>query len=126
MTFLRLLMVGGMAFLLALCTSTAEAAKPKTHSVHGTVGDVHKNTGTLTLKMRAGKKQGATVPAQEVTRKFKVTKATRVEFVKGKKGAQEITPATLADVHNGEHVVMTVKAGVVEKIAIHTKGKKKV
>jgi hypothetical protein len=82
-----------------------------------------KTSGTLTVKIKH-KKKGATAPVQEVDRKFKVTNATRMEFVQGKKGAQQRIPATFADVQSGEHVVLVVKGDHAERIAIHKKGKK--
>ena len=127
MTALRLLGVAGLALGLAVGTSTAEAARIRaTHVVHGTVVDVHqpngKDAASVTLKTHH-KKKGTTV-TQVVDRRFKVTSTTRVEIVRGKKGAQEHLPGTFADVHDGEHVVLSVRGDIAELISIH-KGHKK-
>src|SRR5262245_13512884 len=123
----RLLAVAGLALLLALGTSTAQAAKKKaTHTVHGTVVDVHradgKAPGTITVKMH--QKQKGAAAAQVLDRKFKVAKGTRVEIVQGKKGAKQHLPATFADVHDGEHVVLAARGDVAEVISVHKAGKK--
>jgi hypothetical protein len=126
MRLLRLLGIVGLALLLALGTSPAQAAKKKaTHAVHGTVVNVQrvdgKAVGTVTVEIHH-KKKGITT-TQVVDRKFKVANGTRVEIVKGKKGAQQHLPATFADVQNGEHVVLVVTGDVAQAIAIHQKAK---
>ena len=45
--------------------------------------------------------------------------------VSGKKGNQQETPGTLADVQAGGRVVLVVKGGRVEEVKVHGKAKKK-
>jgi hypothetical protein len=112
----RLLTVLGVMTALAGFTSLAQAdgGKKKHHAVHGRVTDVSSDSSTLTVEVRPHQKKNAPAPATPpatVEKKFKVDKETKFVFVSGKKGAREFTPATFADVHKGERVVVESRAG---------------
>ena len=58
---------------------------------------------------------------------FKIDKDTKIQFVSGKKNERQFTPATFADLHKGEHVLVIFRAGqsdLADKVAI-VKHKKK-
>jgi hypothetical protein len=112
----RASLVLGLALALLVQVQTAQAdkggkKKGRHRGVHGVVTDVtqdkEKNAGTLTVKVHHHKKKGAAAaPAAESEKKFRITEATKIERVSGSKGAREHKPATLAEIHKGEHVVI--------------------
>src|SRR5438552_14216708 len=123
MWFTRALVVLGLT--LAIGASTADAEKPgqagnkqkRKHAVHGVVVNVvkdrDKDSGTITVRVHQGKKGNAAASAP-VERKFHVTSATKFEklLIEGKgKGEREHKPATFAEVHRGEHVLIVPVAG---------------
>jgi hypothetical protein len=113
---------------LAGFTSAADAdgggGKKKHHAVHGRVTDMSSDSSTITVEVRPHQKKNAPAPAippAAVEKKFKVDKDTKFVFVSGKKGEREFTPATFADVHKGERVVVVVRAGqsdLADRVAI--------
>ena len=128
-------MVGGRLFTtlsvvvaLAGFTSLAQAddggGKKKHHAVHGRVTDVSSDGSTITVEVRPHQKKNAPAPATPpaaVEKKFKVDKDTKFVFVSGKKGEREFTPATFADVHKGERLVVVFRTGqtdVADHVAI--------
>jgi hypothetical protein len=124
----RLLTVLGVMAALAGFTSLAQAedggGKKKHHAAHGKVTDVASDGSTITVEVRPHQKKNAPAPATPpaaVEKKFKVDKDTKFVFVSGKKGEREFTPATFADVHKGEHVVVVFRSGqsdVADRVAI--------
>jgi hypothetical protein len=118
------------ALVLVLFASASAEAAPgkgkKNHESHGVVAavekDKDKDSGTLTLKIHP-KKNGVAITAPE-EKTFKITPQTTFAFVSGKKGQQQTTPATFADVRAGEHVVILYRNGVAAEVKIH-KGKQK-
>ncbi len=109
-----------------------QGAKQKGHhTVHGLVMDAvkdkDKDEGSITVKVHHKKKKADAAPTQEMEKKFQVGKETKFEIVTGKKGQRQHKPATFADVHKGEHVVIVPKAGnpqIAEKVAIIAHKKK--
>ncbi|HEV2949052.1 MAG TPA: hypothetical protein VGX70_16880 [Gemmataceae bacterium] len=128
----RLLTTAGVIIALAAFASTANAGggKKKLHAAHGRVTDVASDGSTFTLEVRPHKNKNAPVPATPpapVEKKFKVDKDTKVEFVSGKKGEREFTPAAVSDIHKGEHVLVVMRTGqadMADKVVI-VKHKKK-
>jgi hypothetical protein len=98
----------------------------KHHGVHGVVvavtKDKDKDSGALTVKVHHGKKGASENAAEDKT--FKVTPETKFQKVSGTKGARQETPATFADVHQGEHVVIHHKGDVATEVKIVAHKKK--
>lgn len=130
---MRLLHLGlALAFLLgaAILADAAPAKKGQkgkkgAHALHGTViavtKDKEKDSGTITVQVRAGKKKNQANAAAAVDKTFQVTNATRfqvVRHVKGQKGQTEQSPTTFAHVHKGEHVIVLAKGSVAEDVKI--------
>jgi hypothetical protein len=139
---MRLTRVLGVAVVVLAAACLAQADEPakakgkgkkKAHPMHGVVTEVKKDKdkdeGTFTAKVggkKANKKKGT--PAVEPTEKtFTVTAATKFEKVEhGKKGEKpEATPATFADLHEGDHVVITADGDVAKEVKIQVAKKKK-
>jgi hypothetical protein len=124
----RLLTTVGVMVALVGFSSEADAdgggAKKKHHVVHGRVTEVASDGNTFTIEFRPHPKKNAPAPATSpasVEKKFKVDKDTKIVFVSGKKGEREFTPATFADLHKGEHVVVLFRSGqaeVADRVAI--------
>jgi hypothetical protein len=124
----RLLTTIGVIVALTGFTSVAQAddagGKKKHHAVHGRVTDVASDGSAITVEIRPHQKKNALAPATPpaaVEKKFKVDKDTKFVFVSGKKGEREFTPATFADVHKGERVVVVFRTGqsdLADRVAI--------
>lgn len=116
---------------LTWAADAAVAGKKKLHAAHGLITDVAMDGSTFTLQIHPHKKKNAPAPATPpatVEKKFKVDKDTKVEFASGKKGERIFTPASVSDLHKGDHVIVVIRAGqtdLVDKVAI-VKHKKKV
>jgi hypothetical protein len=99
--------------------------KNGTHPVRGVVIAVHKDqdkdSGTLTVLVRAKKNATAQAP---VERTFHVTPATRFEVVGGKKSQPANGPSTFAAVHKGEHVVIQHAGNQAVNVKIARRGRK--
>jgi hypothetical protein len=109
------LLTGALVVVLAVPTHAAPPAKTakKGAHVHGVVmavkKDADKDAGTVTIKVHV-KKKGQPAGAQEsVEKTFTITDATKFQTVRGKKGDQEVKPATFAGLHKGEHVLIVTK-----------------
>ena len=138
MTLIRPLVILGLAVALTAGASTSRAedeagkgAKKKgVHGAHGVVIDVQKDKdkdeGTIVVKVHH-KKKGEAAPATAEEKKFRVNSQTKFEFISGKKGERERKPATFADVHKGEHVLILVKGKdhLAERVEIHVRAKGK-
>ena len=134
MFLVRSLAVLSLAAVVALSgSSTADAQKPnkKKHHVKGVVVAVHHaqkggEHGYFTVKVGT-KKQG------EAAKEERIHVGPDTKFVKliGKKKqgqGQTSSPASFADVHKGERVLITLHAGQghrAEYVAINTAKKKK-
>jgi len=128
MVVLRLFTAVGVLVALVGFASAADAdgggAKKKHHAAHGRVTDVASDGSTITVEVRPHQKKNAPAPATPpaaVEKKVKVDKDTKFVFVSGKKGEREFTPATFADVHKGEHVVVVFRTGqtdLADRVAI--------
>ena len=128
MVGLRLFTAVGVLVALAGFTSATGAddggGKKKHHAAHGRVTDVASDGSTITVEVRPHQKKNAPAPATPpaaVEKKVKVDKDTKFVFVSGKKGEREFTPATFADVHKGEHVVVVFRTGqtdLADRVAI--------
>jgi hypothetical protein len=130
----RLLTSIGVIVAVAGFASAADGdgggAKKKHHGAHGQVTDVASDGSTITVAVRPHRNKNAPAPATPpapVEKKFKIDKDTKIQFVSGKKGERQFTPATFADLHKGEHVLVIFRAGqsdLADKVAI-VKHKKK-
>ncbi len=128
-----LIMVVGLAALLATGAGTAEAAKgvkkKGEHKIQGIVVavDHHKHGGTLTVKTRNHhkKKNSATAAAGQKgkghVQKFHVGKDTKITAGHG----QKHHPVSFAALHKGEHVTILAKGHQAEKVEIHRHHAKK-
>ncbi|MFO0864061.1 MAG: hypothetical protein U0744_05305 [Gemmataceae bacterium] len=106
--------------VVAISSSEAEAAKKKSanknHAIHGVIESVsHKGKETI-LHVKTNGKKGA-----EHT--VFVDPNTPVEKHAGKK--KGVTPATVANLQRGEHVVVHMQGRKATKVDIVAKGKKK-
>jgi hypothetical protein len=109
--------------LCAAATSEAGAQKKKKKGLLiGSVVSVQADAGKITLKTKANKKK--MTPGEEVT--VSVGKDTKIERIKGKKGSEQRSTASLADVRPGAKIrVRTSRAAPRQAQAIEIKGKKK-
>jgi hypothetical protein len=134
---MRITRVLGVVAVLLAFACFAQAAekgkgkKKKTHTARGLVTEVKKDAdkdeGTFTAKV-GGKKAKGDKPAVEATEKtFKVTAETKFEKVEhAKKGEKpETKPATFADLHEGDHVVVVAVGDVAKEVKIEVAKKKK-
>src|SRR5207245_1005722 len=85
--------------------------------------DGDKDSGSLTVKVHHRKKGAPEQAAEEKT--FKVTPETKFQKVSGPKGAREKTPATFADVRQGDHVAVRHKGDVATEVNIVARKKDK-
>jgi hypothetical protein len=142
MSRIRTLGVAALVMALAVAASSARAAdenKKKDSAIHGVVTAVtpdaaNKDVGTFTIKP-AGKKAkdaAAATPVEPTT--FKVTeKTTFAKVSRKKKGAAaadakaepESTPATFADLKEGDVVAVEAKDGVALSVKFHAARKQK-
>jgi len=128
----RLLTTASVIVALAAFASTADAGggKKKLHAAHGRVTDVASDGSTFTMEVRPHQNKNVPAPATPpvpVEKKIKVDKDTKVEFVSGKKGEREFTPAAVSDIHKGSHIIVVFRTGqadVADKVVI-AKHKKK-
>jgi hypothetical protein len=100
----------------------------KARAVHGVVvsvaADKDKSTsGTVTVKVRHGKKKAGNVT--ETEKKFTVNDSTKIEKVSGKKGQLQTTAVSLGDLKEGTKVVVTAKGDTAEQIKFRAKKAKK-
>lgn len=93
--------------------------------VHGVVLEVKKDkdkdSGLITLKIH--RKKGAP-EGNTADKTFKVTPETKFRKVSGAKGAREVSPATFADLHEGEHAVIRHQDDVAREVTIVVRKKK--
>jgi hypothetical protein len=128
----HLLTTLGLFLNLSALTTTVDAesvvltlaAKTKHHAAHGRITEVATDATSITVQIHPHKKKNAPAPATPpaaVEKTFKVDKETKILFVSGPKGAREYKPATFADLHKGEHVVVVLRSGqssLADKVAI--------
>jgi hypothetical protein len=123
------------AFTVAIeAADAAKKAQKKGGGVSGTVTDIQrdagKNTGSFTVKTAAKKKAKAAAPAAGEEKKFVVTDSTKFEKApakqKGQKAAkgQPGTPATFADLKQGDAVQVTATGATADKVVISAAKKK--
>jgi hypothetical protein len=102
-------------------------AKKGKNIVHGQVVSVQmdagKSTGTITIQVHKHKKADAGTAPVEKT--FKLSAGTKVEIVKGKKGAVTQNAADLSAVQKGQHVFIHFSGNDVSDVKIVKKGKGK-
>jgi hypothetical protein len=120
------------ALVLALVpglTGLAEAgkgAKKGKHPVHGQVTavqvDAAKGTGTITVQVQHHKKKADTTEAP-AEKKFTVSADTKVEIVRGKKGAVGQENADLKAIHKGDRVFVFHEGDNATDVKIVKKGK---
>jgi len=123
---------------LVLVVATAnEAAGPKhNHAAHGRVVAVHRGKngdGLIAIRTHHHRKSGAAgqnAAAGSTERRFHVTGATQFQkVIHTGKGQKQTQPATFADIHRGENVVVVSdgKDHTATKVAIivHVGGKGK-
>ncbi len=144
MSRIRTLGVAALVMALAVAASSARAAdenKKKDSAVHGVVTAINpdaanKDVGTFTIKPAGKKAKDAAdaTPAEPTT--FKVTeKTTFAKVSRKKKGAAtaaagekaepESTPATFADLKEGDVVAVEAKDGVALSVKFHAGHKQK-
>jgi hypothetical protein len=140
--FLRSLLIT----ILAFCVTTVpcEAAKAtkkngsRNHGLMGTVVNIEKDKdggAILIIKPEIGRharsrnKTGSAVPSGEnAEHKIKIGSRTKIELVSGNKASRETKPGTLADLQQGERVMIRGggESSPAEVIMIHAHaGKKK-
>jgi hypothetical protein len=112
-----------VALLFALTMAVAAPAADKAKKgkkgdkhVHGVVVAVDKDTKTITVKVRDGKKNDPN--AATVEKNFTVNETTVFETVSGKKGAKEVKAAKFTDVAKDQHVVLKVAGDAAVKVKI--------
>lgn len=104
-----------------------KASKPINGVVVAVSKDKDKDSGTITVQVVAKKKNqdNATPPVEKT---FQFTDATKFQFakrVKGQKGQVDLSPATIASVQKGDHVLIQAKGDVTEDVKIQQKKKNK-
>jgi hypothetical protein len=118
-----------MAGLLVLGGSPAEAAKAKKKKpVHGVVTAVDnaKAPGKITVRVQANKKKKAPDAAQAMEKVFSFDQTTKFEKLTSKKKQVQSTPATFADVHKNDAVLIDPgKADLAQSVKILSKKKGK-
>jgi len=136
MTLLRALLIGVLALTITADASAAKAKKKKNKgSLEGIVTavepgkDDQKDSGTITVKVLAGKKKKAAPTGNEPEKKIAITKETKFEKVSGKKGQQSAAAATFSDIQKDGRVAISLKTGsatdTAEKVQIEQSKKKK-
>jgi len=138
MNLLRTLLILVVALTITADASAAKAKKKKKNSgLEGVVtaiesgSDDKKDTGTITVKMVAGKKKkkNAAPAGDAAEKKIQVTKESTFEKVSGKKGQLDTKPASFSDLQKNGQVRVTLKAGTqpdtAEKVQLVDSGKKK-
>lgn len=115
------LVLAVVASFFAVPSSAWAAKKNKGGGAFGVIEQV--SDGTLVVKMTGKKKKGA--PAAEgTTKKFTLTKDTKIEMLVGKKKDKTTQPATVVDLKVGERVMVTAAGDKAENVKI-LGGKKK-
>src|SRR5262245_60733441 len=121
---MRFVIAATVLSLVLLVGADAEAGaqkKKKKGMLIGSVVSVQADAGKITLKTKGDKKK--MTPGEEVT--VSVSKETKIERIKGKKGSEQRSTATLSDVRQGAKIrVRTSKGAPREAQAIEIKGKK--
>jgi hypothetical protein len=147
MSRIRTLGVAALVLSLAAMVSSVRAAdenKKKEHAIHGVVvkveKDADKDSGSFTVKIQERKAKGADTKTADATAaeemKFKVTTETKFLKVSRKKKADaaaaadakaepESTPATFADLKDGDVVAVEANDGVAVTVKFHAPRKKK-
>jgi hypothetical protein len=118
-----------LALLLTADGLAADKAKKKPKPVQGVITEIKKDegkdTGTITVKTVPNKKD-ATATSEE--KKFKVTSATKIDKMVGKKKDAQTSEAKFSELQKDVAVAVVPKAGeegVAEAIHIHAAKKKK-
>ncbi len=127
-------LMGGAISVDAAPGKNGQKGKKGARPIHGTVvsisKDKDKDSGTLTIQVRSHKKKNQANAATPAEQTFKVTDATKFQLtkhIKGQKGQKpqvEQTPATFANVHKGERVIIQVNGEVAADVKIVQGGKK--
>jgi hypothetical protein len=149
MSRIRTLSVAALVMALAVAASSARAADEKkvdekksdSGAVHGVVvaivRDADKDKGTFTVKVHEGKKAKDAVDAKDAEpTTFKVNEKTTFAKVAPKKkdptataadekAEPESTPATFADLKEGDVVAVVAKDGVAVSVKFHAGHKPK-
>ncbi len=120
---LRSLLVFGVVFALTADVSAAKAKK-KGGGVSGTIVSItpdkdDKDTGTIKIKVSAGKKGDAANNGEEKT--FKYNKDTKYFKAEGKKNE---VAATFSDLATGTNVTIMATGDTADKVTIAGKKKK--
>jgi hypothetical protein len=108
MILLHPLVVLGLALSLSASPVAPKVARKHHHAVHGVVESVDEAKGVIHVRVHHHKP--GTTAVVSADRKFHVNGQTAYEIVTGPKGKKVHKPATLADVHAGEHVVFATHA----------------
>jgi hypothetical protein len=129
-TVVALVLVLALAASVSAAGGKGKAGKKgkKAKAVHGVVvavaPDKDKSTaGTVTVKVRHGKKKAGNVTETET--KFTVNDSTKIEKVSGKKGNLQTTAVSLGDLKEGTRVVVRAKGDAAEQIKFRAKKGKK-
>ncbi len=112
-------LAGALLFLTPLSADAAKAKK-KAKPIKGTVVEVKGET--LTIRTVPAKKQTGAKPVEKV---FKLTSATKVEKVSGKKTEQKVTPAAVSDLAKNQTVTVSHKGETATVVKISKAKKKK-
>lgn len=118
------------ALLLFLAPSSAEAGKGKKKQkpVHGVVTAVDNTQmpGKITVRVQPRKKKKAPGAGQATEKVFTYDQTTKFEKLSGKKKQVRAIPATAADVHPRDQVlIVTDKKDVAQSVKIVSKKKGK-
>jgi len=133
---LRLPVLTALVAVLALTAGNssvlAKAGGKKKHGLHGVVvkveKDADKDSGKITVKTGGKKKKKTGMETPVVERTVRVTNATKfakVSHKKGEKGSRETTPATFAQLKDGDHVAIEVVHGKAKEVKFHAAHHKK-
>ena len=130
-------LIGGAITVDAAPGKKGQKGKKGTAAIHGTVvavaKDKDKDSGTLTVQVRTHKKKNQANAAAPIEKSFKVTDTTKFQFVqrskgqkgqKGQKTQAALSPATFADVHKGERIIIQTKGDMAADVKIVQGGKK--
>jgi hypothetical protein len=122
-----------LLLVLALAATASAAGKGKKNKkagkpIRGVIvavdQDQGKNTGTITVQVKKGKKAAADTPPVE--KKITVSDTTKLTTVSGKKGQKTTSDAAFKDLAKDQRVLVTTKTGdSADTVTIMQKGKKK-
>jgi hypothetical protein len=126
-TLIALTLVFCVASQARAVVTAGNGTKSGKNTIHRKVLAVQmdgKGTGSITVAVHRHKNKG-TSQSTPVQKTFKLTAATKVEIVQGRKGAVQQKPANVEAVQVGQHVVIFHSGTDASDVKIVQKGKGK-